>query len=145
MSRDEHRAAIAAACTAEIERLREFVAGGCRDWWPTDLVNYMDLEGDDALYLVSASELLTRACETRCYYRIEWAHTFSDYPPSATVSDMRLYVQINNLLPAVEVTYLLDEDSAAALREWICEDAEAKRDERELADRAAEKYYARME
>ena len=138
------RTNIESACAAEIQRLRAFVAGGCRDWWPTDLIDYMDLEGDDALYLVSASELLSRECETRCYYRIEWAHTFSDDPPSATVADMKLYVQLNNLLPAVEVTYLLDEDSAAALREWICADAEAKRDRRELADRAADDYYARM-
>ena len=136
---------IESACAAEIQRLREFVAGGCRDWWPTDLIDYMDLEGDDALYLCNASELLARECETRCYYRIEWAHTFSDDPPSATVADMKLYVQLNNLLPAVEVTYLLDEESAAALREWICEDAENKRDQRELADREAEDYYARME
>lgn len=136
---------ILAACRAEIARLQRLVAaaerGPVMDWWQTDLVDWFDPA--DRLCLATpddGGELL----DTRIFYRVQWERDDRDWRATG-VERLQVFVSISDLLPAVDVTAQLGDEILAGYREMACEDAENKRDQRELADRAAEDYYARME
>lgn len=139
------RADIIAACNAQIDRLQRFIASAEQrqvfDWWDTDLVDWFDPA--DRLCLATpddGGELL----DTRIFYRVQLERDDRDWRATG-VERLQVFVSISDRLPAVDVTAQLGDEILAGYREMACEDAENKRDQRELADRAAEDYYARME
>lgn len=139
------KAEILASVDAEIARLqsfRESVIGNRFDWWDTDLVDWF--EPDEPLYLADADDG-GEHLPTRVYYKVGWDRDDDGrWTVVAGVERMQVFVELSEYLPDIDVTALLSEDMLAGYRDAACVDAERKRAERELADRAAEKYYARM-
>lgn len=102
-----------AAVAAEIDRLREFVAGGCRDWWPTDLPYCIDLSGEHADYAMGLCNAFdhdaVESLECRLWYGSE--HVLGE----STLTRIALFIQIDDALPARDVTHLLTDDQRRRL------------------------------
>ena len=143
MSATKHSAL--AKVDAEIARLvrlrRQLQSRGVVEWWCNDLVDYIELK--DEAFSIGNGDVDSGPLETCIYYRVEWGEWPGD-EPRAGVADMRVMVSVSDALPAVDVTHLLPEDALSGYREAVCEHAEELRRQRELQDKSADRYYARM-